>query len=255
MRARAIGNLVYQTTRCSFYEQEKNSALGILWHLLNPLAMTLILYAVFSGVSVFAQIPHYPLYILAGLIQFNFFTQATSRAAEGLIHSRELVLNSAIPLEILVVRAVCVEGLTYAIEIALAATLIGVAGPGLSVHALTYVVVVAGMLMLTLGCALLLAGLVPFSTDLVYIWGVATRMLFFLTPVLYDPKALAGTHAAVLVALNPLADLVMLGRRSLLEGAPMAGADVMAALLVPGAILTLGWTVFVSVKGRVPDYL
>src|SRR5215472_13644765 len=70
-------NLLYQTTRAAFLAQEKHSALGMLWHLLNPLLTTVVLYAVFSNIMRANQVAHYPLFILAGLIQFNFFAHAT----------------------------------------------------------------------------------------------------------------------------------------------------------------------------------
>lgn len=249
-------NLLYETTRCSFLTQEKNSALGMLWHLLNPLAMTLVIYVVFSNVGRLSDgIEHYPLYILAGIIHFNFFTHATTRAAEGLRNSRNLVLNTTVPLEILVLRAVCLEGLTYLIELALLAALVLVFGGGLTWNLLYYVFVFVGMLVFTVGVALLLSAVVVFLADLTYIWNVLTRMLFFLTPIFYSVEMVEHRVGVELIGLNPLGRMVVLGRTCLLDGQPLALSEIGWAFVAPAAALALGWTLFQSTKGQIPDYI
>ena len=249
-------NLLYQTTRCSFLAQEKNSALGMLWHLLNPLAMSLVIYVVFSNVALFSSgIDHYPLYILAGLIHFNFFTHATTRAAEGMCNSRGIVLNATVPLEILVLRSVCLEGLTYLVELALLAVLAVFLGGGLTLNLLYYPIVMLGMFLLTTGAALLLAGVVVFLTDLTYIWGVLTRMLFFLTPIFYSAEMVGDRMGGLLIGSNPLAQMVILGRKCLLYGEPLALSEIGWAFVGPVVVFLLGWKLFQLTKSRIPDYI
>src|SRR5579862_562901 len=131
----ANANLLYQTTRSAFLAQEKHSALGMLWHLLKPLLTTVVLYAVFSNLLHTHPIPHYPLFILLGLIQFNFFAHGTTHAAEGLLASRSLVLSTTVPREILILRSVCLEAMTYLIEAAIVIAFVAVLGGGLSWNA------------------------------------------------------------------------------------------------------------------------
>ena len=69
--------MLYQATRASYLAQEKNSALGLVWHLLNPLLMTAVLFLVFKRVEFLQGIEHYQLFILVGLIHYNFFINST----------------------------------------------------------------------------------------------------------------------------------------------------------------------------------
>jgi ABC-type polysaccharide/polyol phosphate export permease len=259
MRARESVNLLYQMTRCAFLAHEKNSALGMLWHLLNPLAMSLVLYLVFSNITSFYapfaghSRSYYPLFILVGIVTFNFFSQATVRAAEGMLNARSLVLNTTVPRETLVLRSVCLDGVTYLIELALVATLVALLGGGLGWQAFFIGFVVAGTFMLTLGSALLVAGAVVFLTDLTYVWGVLTRILFFVTPIFYRVEMLDHPFAGRLLALNPLTGLVTLGRRCLLDGQALAAGEIGAALLGPLVALALGWIVFQRLKPAIPD--
>src|SRR5512134_1309687 len=66
MNGRQFLYVLYQTTRATYLAQEKNSALGLVWHLLNPLLMTAVLFLVFRNVDFLRGIEHYQLYILVG---------------------------------------------------------------------------------------------------------------------------------------------------------------------------------------------
>jgi len=246
--------LLFQLTRCAFLAQEKNSALGILWHLLNPLAMAAVLYVVFSGSSTAAGTPSFGLFVLTGLIQFNFFANATAKTAFTLLTGRHLLLNTTVPAEMLVLQALAMEAATFACELVLVLAWISVAGHGITLGTLSYAFVALGLLLLTLGVAFVLASVVILFTDLNYIWSLATRMLFFLTPIFYAPATL--THPlAILLSFNPLAQLVTLGRRCLLEGQGLSLFEIAVVLVVPGLIAYAGWSVFERAKPLLPDYV
>lgn len=255
MRLSESLNLLYQTTRCAFLAQEKNSALGVIWHLLNPLAMTLVLYGVFSQVRLFEQIPNFALFILVGLIHFNFFANTTTHTAQGIINGRNLVLNSTVPLEILVLRSMCLEGVTFMIEMVLVALLVLVFGNGLAWSATGYILVFVGLILLTFGFSLLLASAVVFLTDLTYIWGVVTRMLFFLTPIFYAPDMMEHPAVGKLMMFNPLAQLIILARKSLLERSWLGMDEIVVAFAGPIVVTLVGWMVFRRSKGLIPDYI
>jgi ABC-type polysaccharide/polyol phosphate export permease len=248
-------NLLYQTTRSAFLAQEKNSALGVVWHLLNPLAMTLVLYGVFSQVRLLESIPNFGLFILVGVIHFNFFANTTTHTAQGIINSRNLILNSTVPLEILVLRSVCLEGATFLIELVLVALLVTGFGPGLTWSAVQYVFALAGLSLLTFGASLLLASAVVFLTDLTYVWGIVTRLLFFLTPIFYAPDMMNHPVAAKVMALNPLAQLVTLARASLLDGRWVEPRTIAASFAGPIAVTIIGWLIFQRTKPYVPDHI
>jgi len=251
----ANANLLYQTTRGAFLAQEKHSALGMLWHLLNPLLTTAVLYAVFSNVMHTTTIPHYPLFILLGLIQFNFFAHGTTRAAEGLLASRSLVLNTTVPREILMLRSVCLEAMTYLIEAAIVGLFVAVLGGGLSWKAAWFAVVIVAQFMLTAGVSFALGSAVVFLPDLTYVWGVATRLLFFLTPIFYSIDMLPQTWLRTLVHLNPIAGVVALGTRALLGGPPLTVWELLPVGGEALVVLVIGWRVFQVLKPHIPEYI
>ena len=247
--------VLYQTTRASFLAQEKNSSLGLIWHLLNPVLMTAVLFVVFRNLERLREIEHYQLFILIGLIHFNFFLNSTTRSSLIFLNSRSLILNTTVPLDLLVLRQICVEGLTLVVEILLVLVLGMFMGANFNTALLVYPVVLAGILALSIGASLFLCGLAVFLSDLTYVWGLFGRLLFFVTPILYSEEIVGQGLARTMLGLNPLTRLIALAREALLYGGPIDPTQVFLALLGPLLILTLGWTLFAAVKPKIPDYI
>ena len=247
--------VLYQTTRASFLAEEKNSSLGLIWHLLNPILMTAVLFMVFRNIERLREIEHFQLFILIGLIHYNFFINSTTRSSANFRNSRSLILNTIVPLELLVLRQTCVEGLTLFIEVLLVLVLGFFMGANFGTALLIYPLLYVGILALSLGASLFLCGLVIFLADLNYIWGLFCRMLFFITPVFYMPEVVGEGVARAVIQMNPLTRLIELAREALLYGGPVDLSTVGLALLGPVVVLVLGGLVFTSVKPRIPDYI
>ncbi|MBD3260723.1 MAG: ABC transporter permease, partial [Candidatus Altiarchaeales archaeon] len=71
-----LWGLSLSIAEAEFKLRNEGSYLGILWYLLEPLLMFILLLFVFSK-SLGQDIPHYPLYLLVGIIVFNFFQKVT----------------------------------------------------------------------------------------------------------------------------------------------------------------------------------
>ena len=247
--------VLYQTTRATFLAQEKNSTLGLIWHLLNPILMTAVLFMVFRHVERLRQIEHYELFILIGLIHYNFFINATTRSAQNFLRSRSLILNTTVPLELLVLRQTCIEALALIIEILLVLVLGIFMGANLGAALLIYPLVFAGTLALALGTSLVLCALVVFLSDLNYVWGLFCRLLFFITPVFFAPGIVGDGLARLVLELNPLTALIALARESLLYGGPVDLTHAVLPLLGPITVLIVGWMLFKAIRPRIPDYI
>ena len=255
MNWRHFAYMLYQTTRATYLAQEKNSSLGMIWHLLNPLLMTAVLFLVFRRVQFLQGIEHYSLFILVGLIHFNFFINATQRSATNFLTSRPLILNTTVPLELLVLRQTSIEGLTLFIEVILVLVLGAFMGVDLGTSLLLYPLVFVGTLALSLGASLFLCSLVVFFSDLSYIWGVFCRLLFFLTPVFFSIDVAPEGFARLMLQINPLTQLIAVARETLVYGGSVSIADVYMALFGPMLVLAFGVLVFRVSRDRIPDYI
>jgi lipopolysaccharide transport system permease protein len=247
--------MLYQTTRASYLTQEKNSSLGLIWHLLNPILMAVVLFLVFRNIAQLRAIEHYQLFILIGLIHYNFFINSTTRCASYFLSSRSLILNTTVPLELLVLRQTCIEGLTLIIEVVLVIVLGIFMGAEFTASLLLYPLIFLATLALGLGASLFLCSLVVFVSDLNYVWSLICRVLFFLTPVFFNVEVAGDGFARHLIELNPLTGLIMIAREALLYGGAVTVMQV--SLVLGGSLLVLafGAMVFRSIKPKIPDYI
>ena len=106
---KSISGLSLQLAKSNFKLRNEGSFFGIFWYLLEPLSLFLIivgLRAMLGG----GGIEHYPLYLLLGLIMFNFFSGTTSRATSLIISNANFIKSMKINHESLIVSQV-VEGI------------------------------------------------------------------------------------------------------------------------------------------------
>ena len=98
-------DLMAQLIKRDLVTRYKRSVLGVAWTMLNPLGTMLILTFVFSNFFKSA-VPHYPVYILSGLLVWNFFSQGTNAAISGLVWGGSLLKRIYIPSTVFGVSAI-----------------------------------------------------------------------------------------------------------------------------------------------------
>ena len=110
-----FGNLF----RRDFQARYKGSALGIVWSLANPLLLMAIYVLVFSLLwRVTDAIPHYPLYLLAGLAPWIFFSTSLGAAARSMLDNANLIRKTRFPRQLVPLSAVATQLVTFAVMLA-----------------------------------------------------------------------------------------------------------------------------------------
>ncbi len=220
----------------------KRSVLGVAWTLLNPLLHMLVLTLAFSELF-HTSLPDYPVYVLAGLVVWNFFAQSTSSAMTSLISGGALMRQVHVPASVFPTAAV-LTGLVNMV-LSFAALLI----LALAVHhpltpAVLFVPAAAVMLVaFSLGVALAMSALAVVFTDLVEMYGVLLRMLYFLTAIMY-PVKIIPERFRILVVGNPVYILLTCFRDPIYTGHLPSARLVLAGAAIAAVTLAAGWWVF-----------
>jgi ABC-type polysaccharide/polyol phosphate transport system ATPase subunit/ABC-type polysaccharide/polyol phosphate export permease len=214
-----------------------DAALGYAWALMRPLATFAVLDLVFTRVAHFdAGVPHYAVYLLAALVLWTFFLDATDTSVFALVNNGELLRKlplprSALPLAV-VMRALLDLGMNL-IAVSVFVVASGIS-PSLRWIELPFLVLfLAGV---ATGLALLLSSLYVRLRDVDQLWSVLGQMLFYASPILYVASALPHAIVRPLVLLNPLAAVFTQMRFALLGGGAPSAATVAGGtfwLLIP----------------------
>ena len=243
--------------RRDFQAKYKGSILGIFWSLLNPLALLGVYLVVFGLLFQNKSIPHYPVYLLAGLACWIFFSVSLQTAARSMIDSAELIKKVRFPRQLVAFSMVATQAVTYGLMLVILVLLSLVFVPearSTVLLAIPLALVFAG---LVAGISLIVACLNVLFRDVEHVLTAALLPWFFLTPILWSTASLpdkARTHGTLLEVLrwgNPLAPSVSAVRDALWSGHAPRLADVVYLVVAAVLALVLGAFVFSRVDDRI----
>jgi ABC-type polysaccharide/polyol phosphate export permease len=256
----------------------KNSAIGFLWSLLNPLVTMGVMWFVFTF-FMNNQTPNYSAYIFAAYLPYLFFQNALMDSAQSVLAALPIVRKVYFPREILPLAVVGSNFVHFLLALCVFfAYLIFIwirhGGSPFTVGVVYLPVLLVIQLALTTGLALLVSALNTFYEDVKYLLSVGLYLLFFLSPIMYfseqvyystSLRARGGAFADYVYALyhlNPIASLCTAYRKLLLDPvSPIVNGEHLKPLpmdwgllgltaLGSFAVLYLGYAVFNRAKWK-----
>lgn len=181
----------------------RGSVIGVAWSLLNPLFFMLVYTVVFSQFMRF-NVPGtpYPVYLLSGLLAWNFFSQSLTGSAASILGNAVLVKKVAFPWVLLTIATVLAAFVNYLISMLLLVPLILffhlAVGPSLVLLPALALITLA----LALGLGLTIAAANVYFRDIEYLVVILLQVWFFMTPLIYQVDQIIVRAAA---SHNPLA--------------------------------------------------
>jgi len=210
----AIGTLVARDLKVRY----SNSALGVLWSLFTPLLMMIVFTVVFTFFMPSA-IERYPVYILAGLLPWNFLTSSLAASVTSIIHNGPLISRVYFPRDILPVSVVLSNLVNFLPALALLFVMMLVYRSPLGWALLLLPVVIALQGLFNLGVGMFIAALNVRFRDTQALMDVLILAWFFMTPIIYPIDLVRNATLRLLLELvNPMASLVVAYRAVLYAG-------------------------------------
>jgi ABC-type polysaccharide/polyol phosphate export permease len=244
-------------TRNEFRARYRSQALGILWSLLNPLVQMTLLSVIFSHVGAFKQeIPNYPVYLLIGVVLWQWFATATDKATQSFITHTDIVKRTVFPRQLLPLATALSYGINFTLESSLV-LLLALVWPSafhLSPALLLVPLIVALFVALICGIVLMTSVLHVIYRDVAFIVSTGLTLLYWLTPIIY-PKGFVPEPYQTLQRFNPVAAILIALRGCILEGV-YPSALTWAGMVLPTALIVLvGYFVFRHYERLVLDYV
>jgi ABC-type polysaccharide/polyol phosphate export permease len=262
-----LGNLVRRELRGKY----KGTALGWGWSLINPLATTAVFTVVFALIMRIEPpigvdgLRNYALFLLCGLLTWNFLSGAISSGMGVLTGNGNLIKKTYFPRRLLVVANVVALFVSYAIEMFVLAVIFLVFG----VNALPWIPLVLVVMLLAavlgLGLGLILSVVNVYFRDAAHFVAIGLQIWFYASPIIYPIRlvedAVAGgglaarLHIDVIYGLNPVVGLVEAIRAMWYHGTMPDWAQLGYVAVFALVVLLIGNAVFGKLEVRLAEEL
>lgn len=188
------------------------SWLGYVWTIIDPLAMALIYFVVFTMIFKQRNAGHHPyfLFLIIGLLGWQWFNASINESSRALLAESKLVRSTNLPRELWVIRVVIAKGVEFLLSL-----------PVLFAFVIIYVITgdtrlnwklvllpvgVALQFLLQIGIGLLLAPATVLADDTIRVVRIVLRMLFYATPIIYTLN-IAPEWLQRILWFNPLSGI------------------------------------------------
>jgi ABC-2 type transport system permease protein len=193
----------------------KSSALGFIWSLLNPVLYLVVFSVVFSYILP-NDLETFPLYLLSGLVAWNFFSAALGQGAASVVANAALVTKVSFPREVLPLAAVGAALFHFFLQsLVLFATLLVFRwAPGWEYLAVLPLVLLA-VVVLASACAIALSAINVRLRDTQHLLELVLLAWFWLTPIIYPFGKVADKTGTAVALLNPMTTVTTTFQRAL----------------------------------------
>ena len=199
---------IYGSVKREFQSRYRNSLLGALWNIINPLAMIIVYTVIFSQLmrARLAGVDNnlaYGIYLCAGLLTWGFFQEMIARGQSVFLDNGNMLKKLSFPRITLPIISVLSSLVNFSIIFALFISFLLVTGnaPNLSILAIFPLILLQIVFAMSLG--IILGVLNVFFRDVGQFMSVVLQFWFWFTPIVY-PLSIAPKAVQKWIELNPM---------------------------------------------------
>jgi ABC-2 type transport system permease protein len=201
--------LLSELVRTDFKLRYQGSVLGYAWSLLRPLLLFLILYIVFvKFLKIGSSIPHYPVYLLLGIVIWNFFLEMTVMSLGSIVGRGDLIRKIRIPRWLIVFSSSISALINLFLNLVVIVLFMILNHVNLLITTLWLPLILLEVYLFALGLSLFLSALFVKFRDVGYIWEVVLQAGFYMTPILYPLSLITNLTLQKFILLSPMAQAV-----------------------------------------------
>jgi ABC-type polysaccharide/polyol phosphate export permease len=244
-----VRNLVARDLKVRY----KNSALGIIWSMLNPLGMMLVFTLVFTILIPNNSQERFPVFLMCGLLPWNWFSGSVVGSMYSVVGNAPLVKKVSFPREVLPISVVFANLVHFLLALIVLGALMVVFHSPFTPWIVLLPVLIVIQLLFTLGLGFFLSAINVYYRDTAQIMEVLMLAWFFLSPVFYSAELIPQSREILGVMVpvqrlayivNPMASLIASYRVILYSGAPPAFDFFVRTALTAICVLVLGYWFF-----------
>jgi len=251
MNLKRFWNLSFYLSKSQFRIRNEGSFLGVLWYLLNPLLFFALLFFIFSN-NLGAEVKYYPLYLLLGLIMFNFFQASTNEAISIIRGNKHLLKSINFPRASFIAGSVLKFLYSNLFEFLIFIVFVLILGANFP-SIFFYPVILIFFVIFIFGISLLISSISVYFLDFGNIWSFFCSLLWFSTPIFYT----LGNHPLLskLNYANPLYYFITAARDLVIYNEFPSLIIIIGIVVLSILSLLLGLIVFNKLKDRFTEVM
>lgn len=202
--------LLKQLVITDFKLRYQGSVLGYVWSLLKPLMLFSVLYVVFTYVlPVGKDVPHYPAYLLLGIVLWTFFVEATSLGMGSIVGRGDLIRKVKISKPAIVIASTLSAGVNLCLNLLVVALFMVLTNAEIQLSNLIFLpLLIIELLLFALSFSFFLSALYVKFRDIAPIWEVILQIMFYGTPIIYPLTLVKSEMLLNIISLNPIAQIL-----------------------------------------------
>lgn len=233
----------------------KQSILGVTWAIIQPVAMALVLTAIFAFI---VRMPSeglpYVLFAYVALLPWNYLSTSLTSSTNGLVSHAQLITKVYFPREILPLTYVAAALFDFLIAGSVLVALLIYYRVPLTVNLLFVVPIIFVLTLFIISAALVLSAVQVRFRDVGVAIPVALQILMFASPVLY-PLSVVPARLRSVYELNPMAGIIEGLRSVVLHGQPPNLTALVLSALASIALLIIAYSYFKHVEATMADVI
>lgn len=234
-------SLLYALVVSDFKIRYQGSVLGYLWSLVRPLSLFAVLYVVFTVIfKVGNDIPNYAVYLLLGVMLWNFFVEATNNGLSSMVDRGDMIRKVYTPKYAIVLATVFSAAVNLLINLIVVFVFALISGVHFNVlHLAILPFVLVELIILAVGASLLLSSLYVKFRDVKYIWELVVQIGFYASAVLYPLSLVPATYQAFML-INPVTQIMQDARYAVVYDGTLTAWNTMGGwFFVPYALVCI----------------
>lgn len=245
--------LIRQLVARDFKVRYKRSVLGVFWSFLNPMLTMAVQYMVFSRLFR-SDIENYPVYLLSGLVVFNFFNEGVGQALGSIVYNAPLITKVYIPKYIYPVTKVLSSGINLVMSLVPLVAAAILTGERMTRAYLMLPYLLVCVMVFTAGLGMVLAAGMTFFRDVQFLWGILSMLWMYLTPLFY-PVSIVPEGFRSVIMCNPMYVFVNAVRTIVMDAAAPRPSVFAQCSLAAFVMLAAGGFVFKKTQDRFIFYI
>lgn len=189
----------------------RNSFLGVIWSLVEPL-LSILVYVMVFGTIFHHRDLDFALYVSCGRLLYSFFSEGTRSASSAIRNNAEIIRKVYVPQYLYPLSEILWHYVVFLISLIVLVPFCIGARVSLTNRILWVFPALILLLLLTTGVGLVLCCVNVFFRDVEYIWRVLLTLIMYSSAIFYYPEVILESDLAFLLKMNPVYSVIALFR-------------------------------------------